>query len=240
MGKRTYKSWSTKEIDTLRELSEQGKGNKEIAEIMGRTVKSINQRKSAEKMSVSKVWTKKEEFMLREMVEQGMTVRHMALRIGKSNSAVREKKSRMGLRLSKRNLNRLNQDMRITFSKERYKEMCEDYEDRGRKRMTCEQIANKYSLSEQVLRKIARERGWTRKQATPTKPPIEFNALFNAYYEDCLSVYAMKKLFRCSERQIYNSLEEHGMAKLPKEERIKIRDEFSGRESVPKTGVKAK
>ncbi|QBL97952.1 luxR family bacterial regulatory protein [Exiguobacterium phage vB_EauM-23] len=235
MRERTWKAWTMKDIAMLRELSEQGKSNKEIAEIMDRSVKSIVGRKGLAKIAKPNDWTKEEEAMLREMVEQGMTVRHMASQIGRSFVAVREKKSRLGLRLSKPHSNRLKQEKRISFSKEEYKDMREDYEDRTAYRMTCKQIAKKYNLSDQVLRRIARKRGWTRKRAGNFSSDIEFAPLFKAYYEDCLSVYAMKKRFQCSERKIYSSLESHGLEKLSKEERIKIRDEFSDRDGVPKT-----
>ena len=155
-----------------------------------------------------------------------MTVRNIAYELGKSIFAVKEKKSRMGLRLSKAHIERRKEDLKITFSRDEYKAMRQEYEDMGDNRLKCSEIAAKYNLSVQVLKRIARERGWKRKSYYKRKPPLDFTALYKAYYEDCLSINQIRKMFRCSSRRVEWSLEVHGLVLLPQEERIKIRDEF--------------
>lgn len=230
-----WKKWTTKELETLRVMSEEGKTIKEIADALDRTVNAVRQQRSARSLTVNKNWSKKEELALERMVTEGMTVRHISFVLKRSINSVKEKKHRMGLRLSKKQIKRLNDESRITFTKKKYKEMREDYENRGPDRMTCVEIGKKFNLSDQVLRKIARERGWTRKQASPRKPPIDFSELYRLYYGECVSINALKKHFRCSDRRIYYSLDVHGLAVLPVEERLKIREEFGFREGVPKT-----
>lgn len=223
MGK--GRSWTTKEFDLLRSMVKEGKSNQEIANMLGRTLKAVNFKKRQLNVTRQR-WTKEQERMLREMVGQGMTVRQIAFEIGKSISAVKEKKSRMGLRLSKDHIDKIYMDNRISFSKEEYRAMRSDYEDTGDHRMKCSEIAMKYNLSDQVLKRIARERGWKRKSYYKRKPPLDFTALYKAYYEDCMSINQIRKMFRCSSRRVEWSIEEHGLVLLPQEERIKIRDEF--------------
>ena len=220
------RSWTTKEFDLLRSMVKEGKSSQEIADVLNRTRKAVNFKRMELNVTKSRVWTKKEEQALRDMVEQGMTVRHIAYELGKSISAVKEKKSRMGLRLSKYHIERRIEEKKISFSRDEYKAMREDYEDTGDHRLKCSEIAAKYNLSAQVLKRIAREKGWKRKSYYKRKPPLDFTALYKAYYEDCMSINQIRKMFRCSSRRVEWSIEEHGLVLLPQEERIKIRDEF--------------
>lgn len=60
-GKTTRSAWTKKEIKVLKKMSREGKSNKEIAEVLGRTPGAIGFRKTKMqiKMKTSKIRTKK-------------------------------------------------------------------------------------------------------------------------------------------------------------------------------------
>lgn len=96
----TRKRWSQEDDATLKEMSEMGFGNQEIAQELGRTPAAIAGRKwdmSRKPTSNNSRWSEEEDQILREMMQEGNTGAQIAKRLGRTRNAVSGRKWKLGL-----------------------------------------------------------------------------------------------------------------------------------------------
>ena len=95
-------SWTPEKEQRLREMVAAGASNAEIAQSLGFSVGSINEKKKRlglrKKRTSYRLWTEETEARLRELVESGVSAAAIGEELGLAPSAVIHKMSRMGLR----------------------------------------------------------------------------------------------------------------------------------------------
>ena len=94
-----YKYWTEADITQLKRLVGEGKPNREIAHTLGRTLDSINIRKSKLGICSRKTqdWTKAETTRLTELLRQGKSGYEIADALGRTYKSVGSKKQELGI-----------------------------------------------------------------------------------------------------------------------------------------------
>lgn len=172
-------------------------------------------------MSNGRDWTTEEERILKEMYSEYYHLDDIAKRLDRTPIAIKSKIGRMGYTV------RGYEHQRLILTNKQKESIKELY---VKQKKSMKFVSEKIGVSQYWIFNYLKENGLNRSVAEGNKlrkrRVIPFDQLYKAYYQDCLSYDEMKKLWACDIKTINNSLDVHGMAKLTKKERLKIRDEF--------------
>ena len=172
-------------------------------------------------MKKGKNWTTEEERILKEMYATYCYLDDIAERLGRTPKAVKSKIVRMGYCV------RGYDHHRLVITEKQEQQIKQLY---VKEKRSIKETAEIMNVAHTWLYEFLKERGWNRSISDANRAKkrkiIPFDELFNAYYTECLSYDEMQKKFKCDIRLIYYNLDHHGMARLLKRERLKIRDEY--------------
>ena len=93
-------------------------------------------------------------------------------------------------------------------------------------------IASRHYISRRALYRYANRHGWVRPALEPRatnhiKPRIiPFRDFHKAYFDDCLDTDELQRRFKCSYRVIKRTFDHHGIERIRRNERIKMKRQF--------------
>lgn len=168
-----------------------------------------------------KTWTTKEIAILREMYEDLYHAEDIAERLGRSVDAVRLKARRLNLKV------RGYEFQKMILTDKQEKRIHQLYIE---EKKSLKETAELMNVSKSWVYDYFKKRGLIRSYSEANRMrkvrTIPFPELYKAYYEDCLRLEDMIKLWKCDHRVIDRSLQKYGLTKMRYEERVKMRDEF--------------
>lgn len=190
-----------------------------------------------------KKWTDREKQAARLYRENGLTDREIADFLGRSWNSVKSFFSYYGIEAPKEyDAQKRSRVHSIKFTPEEIEAIRKDFEEGE---ITVIELCAKYHFTTMVLYKLVDKHGFKpRKTGVPVwrrkVKIIPFPILFKMYHEDCMKLEEIAKHFGVNRRVVTRSIDKHGLERINQRTRLKIREEFSGRESVPKKNKKTK
>lgn len=175
-------------------------------------------------------WKDSEVETLRLMLEEGKTTYEIARALKRSSKAVRAMKNRKGFKLDEEtSIRRRTVENRIQFTEDELKAIKSDWE-----KMNIRDCAEKHLLGVTTLTKLSRRERWGDKKRIykPSKPQFSFQLVYDLYYLQCLGIKTISKTLGCSDRRFYRSLESHGLARMHRDDRIKLRQEEDSKKII--------
>ncbi|KGI85375.1 hypothetical protein JY98_03680 [Exiguobacterium mexicanum] len=95
-----------------------------------------------------------------------------------------------------------------------------------------EDIVSRHYISRRCLHRYVKRHGWVRPTLEPRSTNhieprvIPFPSFYKAYFEDCLNTDELQKRFKCNHRDIKRTLDHHGIERMRRNERIKMKRQF--------------
>lgn len=172
---------------------------------------------------MAKRWTKAEEEILKDGYKNHITDEVLSERLGRTPKSVWKKAQRMGIATNPG-------PEPFEFSQSQMEKI--EYEYVELKRSAAE-IADDLGVSKKTIIRVVEKLGKSRnlKQANRImnkrrQRVLPFSELYRLYFEECRSIDYIAKYYKCGYTTIMKNFERHGMAVMPKHERLKMRDEF--------------
>ncbi|ALY08010.1 hypothetical protein EauS123_00011 [Exiguobacterium phage vB_EauS-123] len=168
-----------------------------------------------------RAWTEQEENTLKEMYSSHYHVEDIAERLDRSPVAIQSKLCRM--KFTPRGYDH----HRLMITKKQEEQIYEYY---VVQKLSIEKTCERIGVTNSWLHDYLKQKGWNRDLSEANrlkkKRVIPFPELYKAYFEECLRFEDMIKRYKCDYRTIVYSLEKHGLAKIRRSTRLKMREQF--------------
>lgn len=172
---------------------------------------------------MGKRWTEDEKNILIEGYRNNVLPEVIAEKLNRTKTAVYRKAVDMGI------TNNYGMPP-LEFTNAQIEKMKHDY---FTLKKSPREIGESFGVSANTISRQIRKIGKTRslKQANQIvnqkhERVLPFTELYRLYFEECLTSEELEEHFKCGYKTLVRNFKRHGIARIPRRERLKMRDEF--------------